>query len=205
MFIVLLKKNFMEKKVKRTRNFAFIEYPESAPDNWIIQLQEQCVPAFISPLHDRDRNTDGTLKKAHYHVELMFSGVKTLEQAKEVAESVGGVGIIPINSVSAYARYLCHLDNPDKAKYAIEDVICCAGADYYSMISMAIDKYTAIGEMIEFCMNNSIVAYSELLLYAKNNRIDWFRVLCDNGTLTMVQFLKSHYWEITKYRHDTGE
>ncbi len=190
---------------KRTRNYATVVYPESAPADWKVLLQEQCVPAIISPIHDRDINTDGTLKKKHFHVMILFDGTKTKEQAGEVFSVIGGVGIEPIKCTRAYARYLCHLDNPDKAKYAIEDVISCAGADYYSMISMATDKYTAIGEMIEFCMNNSIVAYSELLLYAKNNRMDWFRVLCDNGTLTMVQFLKSHYWEITKYRNDTGE
>lgn len=190
---------------RRTRNYATIVYPESAPLDWIVKLQEQCVPAFISPLHDRDVNADFTKKKPHHHVQLCFTGVKSISQAREVIEIIGGVGVEPIKCASAYARYLCHLDNPDKAKYAIEDIICCAGADYYSMISMATDKYTAIGEMIDFCMNNSIVAYSELLLYAKNNRMDWFRVLCDNGTLTMVQFLKSHYWEITKYRNDTGD
>jgi len=53
--------------------------------------------------------------------------------------------------------------------------------------------------MIEFCLQNGIVSYAQLLLFAKENRNDWFRVLCDNGTLTMVQFLKSHYWEIRKY------
>lgn len=190
---------------KRTRNWATVVYPESAPEEWKVLLQEQCVPAFVSPVHDRDINADGTRKKEHYHVMIMFDGVKTREQAGEVFSAIGGVGIEPVKSVRAYARYLCHLDNLDKVKYDIENVISCAGADYYSMISMATDKYTAIGEMIEFCMNNSIVAYSELLLYAKNNRMDWFRVLCDNGTLTIVQFLKSHYWEITKYRNDTGD
>lgn len=174
-------------------------YPESAPADWIIKLQEQCVPALISPLHDKDVNSDGTKKKEHFHVMILFDGVKTQEQAKEVFEVIGGVGIEPIKSVRAYARYLCHLDNPDKAQYSIGDVISCAGTDYNTIISLATDKYSAIGEMIDFCIQNDIVSYAELLLFAKTNREDWFRVLCDNGTLTMVQFLKSRHWEITKY------
>ena len=56
------------------------------------------------------------------------------------------------------------------------------------MINLATEKYSAIGEMIEFCLQNGIVSYAQLLLFAKENRNDWFRVLCDNGTLTMVQF-----------------
>lgn len=198
-----VRENIMENK--RTRNFATVVYPESAPNDWKMILQEQCVPAFISPLHDRDFNTDKTRKKKHYHVMIMFDGVKTREQAGEVFAMIGGVGIEPIKCVKAYARYLCHLDNPDKAKYVIEDVISCAGADYSYMISATTDRYTAIGEMIEFCIENTIVGYAELLLYAKNNRTDWFRVLCDSGTVTMVQFLKSHYWELTKSKRNTGD
>lgn len=190
-------KNNMEKK--RTRNYATVVYPESASADWIIKLKEQCVPALISPLHDEDVNIDGTQKKEHYHVMILFDGVKTQEQAKEVFETFGGIGVEPVKSVRAYARYLCHLDNPEKAQYKIKDVITCAGADYHALISLASDKYSAIGEMIEFCLQNRIDSYAELLLFAKNNREDWFRVLCDNGTVTIVQFLKSKYWEQHKY------
>lgn len=191
----------MEKK--RTRNFATVVYPESAPKDWKIILQEECVPAFVSPIHNKDVNSDGTIKKEHFHVMIMFDGVKTQEQAQEVFSAIGGVGVEPIKSARAYARYLCHLDNLDKAHYRTEDVLSLSGADYSTMISLASDKYTAIGEMIEFCLQNCIDSYAELLLYAKNNRIDWFHVLCDTGTVTMVQFLKSKYWEQHKY--DTGE
>lgn len=51
---------------------------------------------------------------------ILFEGVKTSEQAKEVFSAIGGVGIEPLKSTRAYARYLCHLDNPDKAQYDIE-------------------------------------------------------------------------------------
>ena len=59
--------------------------------------------------------------------------------------------------------------------------------DYQTMINLATDKYSAIGEMIEFCLQNGVVSYAQLLLFAKENRQDWFRVLCDNGTLTCKQ------------------
>lgn len=183
----------MEKK--RTRNYATVVYPESAPINWQGILQEQLVPAFISPIHDKDINSDGSMKKAHYHVMVLYEGVKTQEQAQEVFSQIGGVGIEPIKCARAYARYLCHLDNPDKAQYSIDDVISLSGADYNTMINLASDKYNAIGEMLEFCTQNNVVSFAELLLYAKNNRNDWFRVLCDSATLTITQFLKSRYWE----------
>lgn len=190
---------------KRTRNYATVVYSESAPSDWIIRLQEQLVPALISPLHDRDINSDGTTKKPHFHVMLLFDGVKTREQAKEVFEVIGGVGIETIKSVNAYARYLCHLDNPEKAQYNPSDVISCSGADYMSLISLAKDKYTAIGEMLDFCQQNGVFSYAELLLYARDKRKDWFHVLCDNGTVTMVQYLKSRYWTVNSYKERNTE
>lgn len=184
---------------KRTRNWATVVYPESAPENWKSILQEQCIPAFISPLHDNDLNTNGEFKKGHFHIMLLFDGVKTQEQVQEIFTLIGGVGIEPVNCVRAYARYLCHLDNPEKAQYDIKEVLSYSGADYRTIISLASDKYSAIGEMIEFCIQNGIYSYAELLMYSKNNRFDWFRVLCDNGTIIIVQFLKSRYWEAHKY------
>ena len=86
----------------------------------------------------------------------------------------------------------------------MNDVISLSGADYNTMISLARDKYTAIGEMIEFCIVNDMVSYAMLLLYAKKNRFDWFKVLCDSGTLTIVQFLKSRSWELEKYGGKKG-
>ena len=62
-----------------------------------------------------------------------------------------------------------------------------------------------IKEMIDVCTENSIVGFAELFVYAKDNREDWFRVLCDNATLPMVQFLKSKHWELTKYKNNTEE
>lgn len=182
-------------KILRTRNWTTIVYPESAPLNWITILKAHLVPAFISPLHNQDYTEDGTLKKAHYHVVILFDNVKTQEQAKEIFDSIGGVGVIAIKSIRTYTRYLCHLDNPEKAQYNPTDVISCSGADYHSIIGLASDKYTTIGEIMDYCTQNSIYSYAQLLTYAKNNRFDWFKVLVDSGTLVIVQFLKSLSWE----------
>ena len=192
------------KENARTRNWATIVYQESAPSDWISKLEDTHIPAFISPLHNNDLDKDGKIKnKAHYHILLMFDGVKTREQVIGIVEQFGGVGTEYVNSVHSMARYLCHLDNKDKAKYSIEDVISLSGADYKSMISFASDKYTAISEMIDYCMDNAITSYAALLIYAKEHRSDWFRVLCDNGTVTIVQFLKSKTWERKQFQQQS--
>ena len=121
----------MEKK--RTRNWATVVYPESAGENWVDKLKALIVPALISPLHDKDTNADGTAKKNHYHVMVLFDGVKTQEQARDVFDEIAGVGAEPIKSVRAYARYLCHMDNPEKAQYDVSDVQTLGGVDYQSL------------------------------------------------------------------------
>ena len=102
-----------EKNSRRTRNFATVVYPESSILNWREVLQEQFVPCFISPLHDQDVNPTGEAKKPHYHVLIMFDSVKTVEQARDIFLKIGGVGCEIVNSLRGYARYLCHLDNPE--------------------------------------------------------------------------------------------
>lgn len=179
----------------RTRNFATVVYPESAPEQWQTILAEMKISAFVSPLHDSDLNADGQPKKPHYHVMLMYDGVKTEDQAREACEKIGGVGCEKINSVRSYARYLCHLDNPDKHQYNTEDVKQFSGADYFSVIGSVADKYKAIREMIMFCFENHISEYSDLLFYCMNERDDWFRVLCDNGTYVMREYLKSVHFQ----------
>ena len=79
------------KREQRTRNFATVVYPESAPSDWIDKLDQLHVAALISPLHDKDTNPSGEPKKPHYHVLLMFEGVKDYEtQVKPIFAEIGG-------------------------------------------------------------------------------------------------------------------
>lgn len=190
------------KRDNRGRNFATIVYPDSAPENWQEILAGLFVPAFISPLHDKDLNPTGEPKKPHWHVMLMFEGKKSDEQVREMFTQIGGVGMDKVNSIRGYARYLCHMDNPEKAQYAPEEVRALCGADYTGIIGLVTDKYKAIGEMIDFCEDNGIISYSELLKYCRMERYDWFRVLCDNGTLVMKEFLKSKAWTESLERYE---
>lgn len=180
----------------RTRNYATVVYPESAPENWRDILTGLFIPAFISPLHDKDINPGGEPKKPHYHVIIMFDSVKTLEQAKAVFEQIGGVGCEVIASIRGYARYLCHLDNPEKAQYNPEEVTCLCGSDYPGTCSLVTDKYKVIEEMIDWCVDNQCISYVSLISYAKTERRDWFRSLCDNSTIVMKEFLKSMKWDL---------
>lgn len=184
-----------EKRIDtRTRNFATVVYPESAPEDWQEILVQQFVPAFISPLHDKDINPTGEPKKPHWHVMLMFDGKKSMEQVKEIFDLIGGVGCEKVNSVRGYARYLCHLDNPEKVQYKQEDVRSLGGADYASAIGLATDKYKALAEMQDFCEQYNVNSFYLLSRYAKEHRQDWYRILSDCGSVFMREYLQSRKW-----------
>ena len=180
-------------KDTRCRTFATVVYPESAPDGWQDILARHCVPSFISPLHDKDINPTGEPKKPHYHVMVMFEGKKSEDQVKEIFLSIGGVGVERVKSTRGYARYLCHLDNPEKAQYEPSEVRCIA-SDYIGTIGLAIDKYTAISEMQDFCEQYNVMSFYALAKYAKSHRPDWHRILCDCGSVFMREYLQSRKW-----------
>lgn len=180
-----------ENASKRFRNFATVVYPESVPDNWIDVLTDFHLPVMISPLHDQDLNPTGEKKKPHYHVLFMYEGKKSMEQALEIVDAIRGVGCEVIHSIRGYARYLCHLDNPEKAQYKVDDVKCLSGADYMSVIGLAIDKYKTLSEMQEFCRDNNIFSFADLADYARQERFDWFRILADCGAFYMKTYLRS--------------
>lgn len=182
--------------VSRTRNYATIVYLDSCPDNWVYIIENEKVPVFISPLHDNDVNANGDDKKPHYHILVMFDSVKTVEQAKAFFEKFGGVGCEVVNSLRAYARYLCHLDNPEKAQYQIDHVVQFGGADYLSTISCSSDKAKSIREMIVYIEENDICCFADLCMWCSQNKSDWFDCLINSGAYFIKEYIKSRTWKM---------
>lgn len=178
----------------RTRNYACVVYPESAPEHWLDILMEEKTPAFVSPLHDQDVDPLNQPKKAHFHVVFMYDGVKTEAQVKEVFEKFGGVGLEVVKSIRGYARYLCHLDNPEKHQYNTVLVRSLFGADYEEVISLAVDRRVALTEMEEFCEKYDVRSFYNLARYASSERPDWSKVLKENGAIYMREYLQSRHW-----------
>ena len=175
----------------RTRAYAFLVYPDSAPEGWIDKLRDEHVQVLISPLHDMDENPDGSKKKPHYHVLVLYDGVKTIEQATELRDSVGGVGWENVASVRGYARYLCHLDDPSKAQYAQDDVIQLGGADYSTIIARAADAIKALAEMMDYISDNNVIFYADFVDYCRKERLDWFEVVATRYTYTLYTYIKA--------------
>lgn len=194
-----------EKKSNRFRNFATIIYPDNlnTPSNWIEIIENWHVNAFLSPLHDKDVNPEeNEPKKPHFHFMVCFDSLKSCDQVKLLFDQIGGVGFEIIQNCRNYARYLCHLDNPEKFQYSPQNVRVFGCDDYLSIIGLPSDKYRMIDEMLQFCYENGIFYFCDLLMYARENKQDWFRSLCDNSSFVMGQFFRSFNAKIKKSDDD---
>lgn len=184
----------------RSRTWAALVYPESAADGWRETLAELHITGFISPLHDGDVNPDGTSKKPHYHVLLMWESVKTAEQAAEVWSAIKAVPEPrPVNSARGYARYLCHLDNPEKCQYDPADVVALSGADWEAVTHLPTDDYAAVKEMCMYIRKNEIYSFAEFFDLCMEKYDEWANALIRGGCLGIIkEYQRSLYWEATQ-------
>lgn len=169
-------------KSVRARYWATIIYQESAPVDFVSRLENAHVFFLLSPLHAADVDDTGNVKKPHWHLMLCFDGPTSDAIARDIFMICAGVGCERIASATAYARYLCHLDNPDKAQYSSSGVRAC-GVDYESFIATADSRYSNIGAVLHYCTDNNIRTFSGLLLSLVASDTLLFKTVCDNAYL----------------------
>lgn len=177
----------------RSRNWSVIVYPESAPGNWRNILDELHIEWVESPLHDKDLDPTNQPKKPHWHILLLFSGLKSYEQVLEICQELNCPIPERCHNTRSLIRYFAHLDNPDKFQYSKFDIVGHGGVDLDELFRPSkSEKYEFIGQMMDFCIENNITEFADLLLYAKNNESEtWFPLLADSCTIVMQHFLSS--------------
>lgn len=179
-------------KNSRSRVFATIIYPESTAKDWIQKLKDMHIQAFISPLHDKDLNPDGELKKPHYHVMLMFDSPKNFEnQIKPIFEKIGGVGRENVNSARGYARYLCHLDNPEKAQYNVNNIQALGGADYRKITLLPSDTTQILKDIFRYINENNIRYLAQFIDICADEHEDWFELITTQKAYIIDKYIKS--------------
>lgn len=183
-----------EKNVKK-RNWAFVLYPESAPADWVEQLQLSGLQCAVSPLHDRDVNPTGEPKKPHYHVILCYSGPTAYNVVKALTNGKLGQTIPqPLEQVRGYYRYLTHEDNPEKAQYNKADIRTINGfsiRDFVEMTKSEVIKFKR--DVQAFIRDNQITEYGhlmDLLMDAGEIMAEHYEVAANN-TLFFTAYLTS--------------
>lgn len=181
------------KEEKRSRSWATIIYPESSPD-FEQKIRALMLEGFISPLHTDIDEEKQLEKKPHRHFLMQFPSVKSYTQVKEICDQFGGAGAECVSNTRAYARYLCHLDQPNKKQYDPAEVIPIGAEDYFNLIEAPSTRYQVVRDMQAFCESHKHeIGYSlaRLMDYAAENNESWFRHLCDDCCYVMKAYLKS--------------
>lgn len=184
---------------KRARAWTAVVYPDSAPDNWIEILREQLIECLVSPFHDKDVEETGEIKKAHYHVVLSFKSPATYSKAREVFESINAV-VPPENQCRVkdfrqMARYLCHLDQPNKYRYDIQDVLSIGSIDYPTLVMSAADEDEMLDEIFEAMDKYSLDSYPKVVRYVKNNAPQWRTLVYRKYTRQISEYAKGLHYE----------
>jgi hypothetical protein len=129
------KKPTGDKNVKK-RNWAFVAYPESLPADWLDKLRETGLQSVISPLHDKDRNPDGTVKKMHYHVIVTYSGPTSFSVVKKITDNLNAPSPQPLEQIRGYYRYFTHKDNPEKYQYSEKEIKTINGFNIANFVEL---------------------------------------------------------------------
>lgn len=163
----------------RVGQICFITYPESM-GNIYDKVQSMGLCLVRSPLHDKDINTEtGEFKKPHYHNMLLFSGLKSEKQIKDICAILGiNHYEIPIDK-RGMLRYFCHLDYVDddsKYIYPIEEVKTFGGFDYSTVLTGKDGKPSTSAPLFELCRKignfDSFRAFVDIVAVELPNHID---------------------------------
>lgn len=195
-------REYDSKRAGRTRNWTTIAYPDDLPETWRDMIDETHVKWVESPLHDKDFNADGSPKKIHHHLLVIYDAVKSQAQVSQFFADIFGVsdtgsicGVATPQAVSdrsALVRYMAHMDNPSKAQYDPADIRGHGGADPMDLMKQS--QSEMISDMIaieEYIDGNNITEYSELLRRVRYDCPNWYVLIATKCTLHFRTYLAS--------------
>ena len=185
---------------KRARNWAFVIYPESLPKNWKEIITEIGIPMAVSPLHDKDMDPNGEIKKPHYHCIVTYEGPTSYEIVKRnVTDKLNGTIPIKLESIKGMYRYHIHLDNPEKYQYNDKDRIFFNGFDKNSINELTKTEVLILKKQIQnFIIDNNIIEYSDLCDILLKNECNEMYDVASSHTMFFNNYLCSKRNKQTK-------
>ena len=203
-------------KVK-SRTWAFVAYPESAPENWVDILQKTGLGFAISPLHDSDKDPTEEDKKPHWHVIANWeSGTTTGAVAKRITDSINAPLPIPLNSIRGYFRYLTHKDNPEKFQYDEKDIQTLNGFNILDYVELTKSEVNEIKRKLQaFIIEHNIIEYAVLMDYLLTEGMTVEHDIANSNTFFFDKYISSRRnmqkearmngYELVKVDQETGE
>ena len=188
----------MKKNIKK-RNWAFVLYPESAPENWKDLLQETGLLVAISPLHDKDLNPTGELKKSHYHIILCFDGPTTYNNVKTITDRLNSPIPQPLEQIRGYYRYFTHMDNPEKYQYDDKDITTINGFDINNYIELSYTEVSKYLMQLQYLIREKhILEYADLLDLLADTDCKELWDVARNHTILLDRYISSRRYKTSQ-------
>lgn len=192
---------------KKTINAIEFEiYLDSAPHDWLFRLENLKVPCYVSPFHDKDIKEDGTPKKPHYHIVIVFAGGKSESFCQGIIDEVGGAngyGEV-VRSIEGSIRYLAHVGYPDKYLYNVDEILTFGGAPLKKYFDDSdIEDVSTVTSVINYIKNKRHILFCDFLDYCIKDKPSWLRALRTIWFQNIVkEYIKSHYERQSQFLRD---
>lgn len=179
----------------KSKYFCSVLYPGSTTydtDKVIKALAEEHLTFAVSPIHDRDVDDDGSLKKGHYHLLLAYSSATTLNNIRGWFK-VCGMPECELHSVRVcasgvgYYRYLTHKDNPEKVQYNDNDIRVFNDSDelFKKFSKTSADKIDDLVRIFQIVDELNTISFHTLIQYLMLNERDLFKLLTSSSALAI--------------------
>lgn len=179
----------------KSKYFCCVLYPDSSTydvDKVIISLAEEHLTFAVSPLHDRDTEDNGTLKKPHFHLLLAYSSATTLNNIRGWFNACG-MPESELHSVRVcasgvgYYRYLTHKDNPEKIQYDDNDIRVFNDSDelFKKFSKSAGEKIDDLVHIFQIVDELNTISFHSLIQYLMLNERDLFKMLTSSSALAI--------------------
>lgn len=179
----------------KSKYFCCILYPDSTTydvDKVIKSLAEEHLTFAVSPIHDRDIEDNGSLKKAHYHLLIAYSSATTLNNIRAWFNACG-MPESELHSVRVcasgvgYFRYLTHKDNPEKFQYNVNDIRVFNDSDelFKKFSKSASDKTHDLVRIFQIVDELNTISFHSLIQYLMLNEPDLFKMLTCSSALAI--------------------
>lgn len=176
----------------KKRNWAFVLYPESAPDDWIEQLRQTGLQCAISPLHDKDIDPTGEPKKAHHHIILCYAGPTSFNVVRQLTERLNQPIPQALEQVRGYYRYLTHKDNPEKYQYSDDDIKTLNGFNISDFVELSKSEVLEIKRKLQNLIREiDILEYSDFMDFLLDNEMSLEYEVGSNNTYFFEKYISS--------------
>lgn len=172
----------------------FIVYDDSAPRDWIHQLDMTGLKIAISPYHDKDiiEGTIDELKKPHWHVLIVWDNKTTYKHACSFSDMLNCPRPKRKDSLQGAFEYHTHKNHADKYQYDDKDRILLNGLTRSSIIKLSVaDVRRITQEVISIIRTIGLYEYGFLIDYLVDNQLYEYFDYVSTHTLFFDRYITS--------------